>query len=561
LAEAPIRAAGYVRVSTERQAEEGLSLEAQERRVRDYIDREGWTLDTLYIERGVSGRREGRPELDRLLASLDSINRLVIPKLDRLGRSNRHLHEVAALLQAADVDLVAVDGSINTTTANGRLMFGMFATLAQFESDTIGERVRSVSAARVEQGKHHGRAPYGYESKDGELVPKEPESSVVRRIFEDFASGLRQRALARALNAEGIKTQRGSAWVQGTISGLLRNATYVGRVAIHGQEYEASHTPLVSAETWERAHKLLAATARTKGRGRGRPSSGSHLFTRDLRLTCGHCGESMIPRTNRDRRAGKTYEVYKCFGRDNHGPESCPMLPIPRVELDSAVFDYFESVALDLDAMREELREAAGDKTREVRELLTQARRDEREAAAAITKAKRDYGRDALTAEVYSELAEDYRAEHEAAQAKLTRLEAREAEVAAALSAVDDSDGDAVRRLREIRAAVAGEVRSAEGLDAVRAALSRMFDGFTVARPVVGNLDDLPPVERAIVVQQDKALDRAMGEDGGTVLAVGTWEVIPWARDEIVAGVDEAWKPILRRESMPVGARTLMPLA
>ena len=72
---APIRAAAYVRVSTLKQAEEGLSLDAQERRVREYIEREGWELAGLYVERGVSGRRAARPELDRLLASLDSIDR------------------------------------------------------------------------------------------------------------------------------------------------------------------------------------------------------------------------------------------------------------------------------------------------------------------------------------------------------------------------------------------------------------------------------------------------------------------------------------------------------
>src|SRR4029077_19020764 len=127
------------------------------------------------------------------------------------------------------------------------------------------------------------------------------------------------------------------------------------RVCINSGDYEGTHEPLVSAEAWGRTVKLREATARTKGKGRGRPSSGSHLFTRALRLTCAHCGEAMIPRTNRDRRVGKSYEVYLCHGRIKHGADSCPMTPVPRAGIDSAVFSYFETVALDLDAMRDEL--------------------------------------------------------------------------------------------------------------------------------------------------------------------------------------------------------------
>ena len=127
-----------VRVSTARQAEEGLSLEAQERRVREYVEREGWELTGLYVERGVSGRRAARPELDKLLADLDGIDRLVIPKLDRLGRSNRHLHDLFEALQAANVELVSLADNIDTSTSAGRLMRNMLANLAEFESTRSG---------------------------------------------------------------------------------------------------------------------------------------------------------------------------------------------------------------------------------------------------------------------------------------------------------------------------------------------------------------------------------------------------------------------------------------
>src|SRR4051794_10116937 len=172
------------------------------------------------------------------MGSLDEIDRLVIPKLDRLGRSNRHLHTLFEEFADADVSLVSLADSIDTSTSAGRLMRNMLANFAEFESDTIGERVKSVTAARVEQGKHHGRPPFGYASCDGALLPAELAASVVRRIFEDVHAGASQRALARTLNAEGATTETGGLWVQGTISSLLRNVTYVGRVVVNGEEYD-----------------------------------------------------------------------------------------------------------------------------------------------------------------------------------------------------------------------------------------------------------------------------------------------------------------------------------
>jgi site-specific DNA recombinase len=537
-----IRAAAYIRVSTARQADEGLSLEAQEKRVREYIEREGWQLGELFIERGVSGRKADRPQLDRLMGSLSSIDRLVIPKLDRLGRSNKHLHDVFEALQAANVELVSLADNIDTSTSAGRLMRNILASLAEFESDVIGDRVRSVTAARVESGKHHGRVPYGYTSADGSLVPDEPAASVVRRIFEDFARGVSQRALCRALNNEGIRSQSGRDWTQGTVSKILANSTYGGQVTINGEVHEGSHEPIVSADLWERTASLREATRRTGG-GRGRPSSGSHLFTRSLRLTCAHCGEAMIPRSS-----GK-YEVYLCFGRQKHGPGFCDMGPVPRAEIDTAVFTYFENAALDIEASTAALRATIAAQTAEVAELLVQAQRDATRAAEAVARVRRDYTNGDLTVAEWRSLSAELNAEQEAADANFARLVARQAEIRAAEAAVE---GAAIERLAEVRAAIAGTVANQRDLDAARAALARMFERFDIGRP--GGGLERSEGERAVMRAQDKVIDRAMAAGGRTALDAGRWVIVPTARPEVVAGVDEAWRPLLHREAINIDA-------
>ena len=102
------RAAGYVRVSTIKQADEGFSLAEQERKVRERIASEGWSLTNIFVERGVSGKKDDRAELAALMAGLDDVDVLVIPSLDRLGRSNAHLQQTFEALTAADVTLVSL---------------------------------------------------------------------------------------------------------------------------------------------------------------------------------------------------------------------------------------------------------------------------------------------------------------------------------------------------------------------------------------------------------------------------------------------------------------------
>ena len=167
----PTRAAGYVRVSTERQATEGLSLGEQERRLRAYAEARGWELVELYTDAGISGKRDDRPALRRLLAQLDRFDTLIIPKLDRLGRSNRHLLDVFEQLEAADVQLVSVSEAIDTSTPIGKLLRSVLSAMAEFEADNISERVKAVTERRAREGGHHGGPrPYGYRFAEGTLV-------------------------------------------------------------------------------------------------------------------------------------------------------------------------------------------------------------------------------------------------------------------------------------------------------------------------------------------------------------------------------------------------------
>ena len=158
------------------------------------------------MEAGVSGRRDDRPALAKVIAGVGGIDVLVVPKLDRLGRSTRHLLETVERLEAADVRLVSLKDHLDTSTPSGRLLLRVLASVAEFESDMIGERVAAVNVARMRQGKAHGRAPFGYVSqgKEGLMTcpPRQPWSGA-------SSASTRSRAAPSARSA-GASTSTGS---------------------------------------------------------------------------------------------------------------------------------------------------------------------------------------------------------------------------------------------------------------------------------------------------------------------------------------------------------------
>ena len=148
--EAGGRFIGYARVSTDDQ-----NLRSQIRALKEH----GINVRRIYKDK-ISGARAERPGLDACLAVLQEGDVLVVWRLDRLGRSLKHLIEIVEQLQERGVGLRSLqDGVIDTTTASGQLIFAMFSALAQFERNLISERTRAGLAATRKRGRAGGRKP------------------------------------------------------------------------------------------------------------------------------------------------------------------------------------------------------------------------------------------------------------------------------------------------------------------------------------------------------------------------------------------------------------------
>src|SRR5216683_325530 len=150
-----MHAAIYARVSTHN----GQNPEMQLAELREYCARRGWEIVGEYVDAGVSGARERRPELDRMLITCKrrQVDAVVVYRYDRFARSLRQLVNALCEFNELGVQFISLHEGVDTSTPNGRLVFGIFASIAEFERELIRERVRSGIAAARAKGTQLGR--------------------------------------------------------------------------------------------------------------------------------------------------------------------------------------------------------------------------------------------------------------------------------------------------------------------------------------------------------------------------------------------------------------------
>jgi len=225
------RAIGYCRVSTDGQADRGVSLDAQAEKIRAMATVQDAELIDIVIDGGESGKSLQRPGIERLLTMVDrkEIQIVIIAKLDRLTRSVRDLGELLERFQRRGVALVSVGESLDTGSAAGRLVLNVMASVSQWEREAIGERTRDALRHKRAQGFRAGNVPFGYSlAEDGKTLLASGEEqevlSIIRGLRREHSS---LRTIASELNARGLRTRSGAAWRHEYVASLLKSASIV----------------------------------------------------------------------------------------------------------------------------------------------------------------------------------------------------------------------------------------------------------------------------------------------------------------------------------------------
>ena len=219
-----MKAVGYVRVSSEDQAKEGVSLDNQKAKIKAYCDLKDLDLVTIMEDAGISARNLKRPGVQSVLEMVKnkSVDAVVVYKLDRMFRSTIDALETTKKFDKLGVAFHSIQETIDTKSAMGRFFFTLTAALAELERGIVGERTRDALKHKKQNGDVWGPVPYGFKRVRRKIVPDEAEQKVVHKILQLWKSGGNYSEIARKLNDQGVKTKkRTSCWHPQTIKNLV----------------------------------------------------------------------------------------------------------------------------------------------------------------------------------------------------------------------------------------------------------------------------------------------------------------------------------------------------
>ncbi len=223
------RLIGYIRVSTTDQAESGLGLEDQDRKIRALAELEGGELLDVIRDEGASAKSLDRPGVARLLELVrrGDVDAVLIAKLDRLTRSVKDLCDLVDLCRQKDIALVSAAESLNTSTAAGRMVVNMLGVIGQWEREVTAERTSAALQVKAQRGERVSRwARYGWRvGADGvNLEPVEDEQATIATAVELRGSGLSLRQVSAELEGRGMLSRTGKQFTAKAIGSMVERA-------------------------------------------------------------------------------------------------------------------------------------------------------------------------------------------------------------------------------------------------------------------------------------------------------------------------------------------------
>jgi DNA invertase Pin-like site-specific DNA recombinase len=227
-----MRAMGYVRVSSDEQVTKGVSLDAQEEKIRAYCKAKDWDLVEVIRDEGISAKNLKRPGLQSILARIPKRNGkrgfdgIIVIKLDRLTRAVGDLAYLNKLFEVHRVAFIAVQEAVDTSTASGKLFHNIIACLSEWERGVISERTRDALRYKRSKGERVGEVPYGYRVTDDgmTLEPILEEQQNLNKIRTLRESALSYSKIADHLNSQGIGTKKGFIWYPESVRSVLQHS-------------------------------------------------------------------------------------------------------------------------------------------------------------------------------------------------------------------------------------------------------------------------------------------------------------------------------------------------
>ncbi len=345
-----IRVAIYSRVSTIEQAEEGYSIDEQQRLLTEWCNKMEYEVYKCYADRGISGKDiKNRPAIKELLSDAEEkkFDMVLSWKINRISRKLEDVLKIVNILENNNISFKSYSEPFETNTPAGKMQFQMMALIGEFERGTLAQNVKMGMCAKARAGEWCGGKVLGYdlvqmEKQPGakrsktKLVINEKEAEAVRFIFNEYGNGKGYKAITNQLNKLGYKTKRGNNFSVGSIREIITNPVYIGKVRYNVRQNwsekrrrninanpiitDGIHKAIIDEKIWDKVQAILESK-------KGKPSriyDGEYPLTGILR--CPKCGAGMvISRTTNKLADGtkKRIAYYACGNWKNKGTSVC----------------------------------------------------------------------------------------------------------------------------------------------------------------------------------------------------------------------------------------------
>ncbi len=371
----------YVRVSTNIQVEEGESLEEQVKRLENFCKFKGWKNYRIYREEGWSGKDTKRPEFLRMMRDIHrgEINTVIVKRIDRLSRSIIDFENIYRVFEEKGVDLISLQENFDTSTALGRGVIRIVLVFAQLEREQAAERTTDIMAFRAREGLFNGGYPrlgYDIDYENKRLVPNESEIPIVREAFEKYYEFGSLSKTAQYLNLKGYRTKRwiskkgiihgGRKFTKNSVSRLLRDPIYAGKIRYKGIIYQGKHEAIVDKDLFNAVQSILNANNMTKTGFR----EGTDVFLLKGLVRCGSCRSMMSPSYSTSK--GRKYYYYRCTVDNDRSKNQCRIGSVRAGLLEELVVEELKFLTKDPRIIAGVVDKATEGQKREVKELNRQ---------------------------------------------------------------------------------------------------------------------------------------------------------------------------------------------
>lgn len=348
----------YARVSTEEQASEGYSINAQLQTLRQYANLYNWEIADEYVDEGISGKNiTGRPAMQRLVADVehDKFQAVLVWKISRLSRNMLDTLTLLDKFEDFGVKFISYSENFDTGSPIGRLVVQLMASIAEMERNTLSENVKLGMKQRALEGSWNGGVIFGYDSIEKELVINKEEAEVVRMIFTLYSQGKGLKAIANQLNKNGYRTKRDRHFSINGVATILDNPVYNGKISWLKVEnwdkkrrrgrndnpilVEGQHEAIINDELW-----ILVQSRRKSKSFKQRQSNEPFLLSSILR--CPDCGQGMVPSITTYTLSDGTkrkHRYYVCSDFHNKGSAACKANSVKAYDAENALFHRIES--------------------------------------------------------------------------------------------------------------------------------------------------------------------------------------------------------------------------